>query len=100
MLFQEIPIRARVNTTPTSSQKLPPSINTQAAVEHLFARHYLTKSKHFLWKSIDVQRIYQQDTDHKRISNYLTKQTSTENLSLDPFSSDLTPIYNRPRDAQ
>ena len=83
------------------TEALPPSINTQAAVEHLFSKTLPNKVKALCkWKSIDVQRIHQHDTDYKRISNYLSKQSSTENLSLDPFSSDLTPIYNRPRDAQ
>ena len=83
------------------TEALPPALNTQAAVEHLFAKTLSNKVKALSkWKSIDVQRIHQHDTDYKRISNYLSKQSSTENLSLDPFSSDLTPIYNRPRDAQ
>ena len=83
------------------TEALPPALNTQAAVEHLFSKTLPGKVKALSkWKSIDVQRIHQHDTDYKRISNYLSKQSSTENLSLDPFSSDLTPIYNRPRDAQ
>ena len=83
------------------TEALPPSINTQAAVEHLFSKTLPNKVKALCkWKSIDVQRIHQNDTDYKRISNYQSKQSSTENLSLDPFSSDLTPIHNRPRDAQ
>ena len=83
------------------TEALPPSINTQTAVEHLFAKILPRKVKALSkWKSIDIQRIHQHDTDYRRISNYLTKQTSPEHLSLDPFSSDLKPTYNRPRDAQ
>ena len=83
------------------TEALPPSINTQAAVEHLFAKILPRKVKALSkWKSIDIQRIHPHDTDYRRISNYLTKQTSPEHLSLDPFSSDLTPTYNRPRDAK
>jgi hypothetical protein len=83
------------------AEALTPSINTQAAVEHLFTHTLPSKVKALSkWKSIDIQRIHPHDTDYKRISNYLTKQTTTEHLSLDPFSSDLTPTYNRPRDAK
>ena len=74
------------------TEAFPPSLNTQAAVEHLFAKVLPRKVKALSkWKSIDIQRIHQHETDYKRISNYLTKQTSPEHLSLDPFSSDLTP---------
>jgi len=80
------------------TEALPPSINTQAAVEHLFTHTLPSKVKALSkWKSIDIQRIHQHDTDYRRISNYLTKQTSPEHLSLDPFASDLTPTYNRPQ---
>jgi hypothetical protein len=83
------------------TEALPPSINTQTAVEHLFAKTLPHKVKALSkWKSIDIQRIHQHDTDYRRISNYLTKQITPEHLSLDPFSSDLTPTYNRRQDAQ
>ena len=83
------------------AEALPPSINTQAAVEHLFTHTLPRKVKALSkWKSIDIQRIYPHDTDYRRISNYLTKQITPEHLSLDPFSSDLTPTYIRPRDAK
>ena len=83
------------------AEALPPALNTQAAVEHLFTHTLPSKVKALSkWKSIDIQRIHQHDTDYRRISNYLTKQTSPEHLSLDPFSSDLTPTYNRRQDAQ
>lgn len=83
------------------TEALPHSINTQAAVEHLFSKTLPSKVKALSkWKSIDIQRIHQHDTDYRRISNYLSKQITPEHLSLDPFSSDLTPTYNRPRDAQ
>ena len=80
------------------TEALPPSINTQAAVEHLFAKILPSKVKALSkWKSIDIQRMHPHDTDYRRISNYLTKQITPEHLSLDPFSSDLTPTYNRHR---
>ena len=83
------------------TEALPPSINTQAAVEHLFTHTLPRKVKALSkWKSTDIQRIHQHDTDYRRISNYLTKQITPEHLSLDPFSSDLTPTHNRPRDAK
>jgi hypothetical protein len=83
------------------AEALPPALNNQAAVEHLFAKILPRKVKALSkWKSIDIQRIHQHDTDYRRISNYLTKQTSPEHLSLDPFASDLTPTYNRRQDAQ
>lgn len=83
------------------AEAFPEKLNTQAAVEHLFTKKLPSKVKALSkWKSIDAQRIHQHDTDYKRISNYLTKQTTPEHLSLDPFSSDLTPTYNRPRDAK
>ena len=78
------------------TEALTPSINTQTAVEHLFAKILPRKVKALSkWKSIDIQRIHQHDTDYRRISNYLTKQITPEHLSLDPFSSDLTPTHNR-----
>jgi hypothetical protein len=81
------------------AEAFPEKLNTQAAVEHLFTHTLPHKVKALSkWKSIDIQRIHQHDTDYRRIGNYLTKQTSPEHLSLDPFSSDLTPTYNRPRD--
>ena len=80
------------------AEAFPTSINTQAAVERLFVKILPSKIKALSkWKSIDIQRIHQHDTDYRRISNYLTKQTSPEHLSLDPFSSDLTPTYNHPQ---
>ena len=83
------------------AEAFPEKLNTQAAVEHLFAKILPRKVRALSkWKSIDIQRIHPHDTDYKRISNYLTKQTTPEHLSLDPFSSDLTPTYNRPRDAK
>ena len=83
------------------AEAFPEKLNTQAAVEHLFAKTLPHKVKAlYKWKSIDIQRIHQHDTDYRRISNYLTKQITPEHLSLDPFSSDLTPTYNRPRDAK
>ena len=83
------------------AEALPPALNTQAAVEHLFAKILPNKVKALSkWKSIDIQRIHQHDTDYRRISNYLTKQTSPEHISLDPFSSDLTSTYKRRQDAQ
>ena len=83
------------------SEAFPTSINTQAAVERLFSKALPSKVRALCkWKSIDIQRIHPDPADYRRISNYLTKQITPEHLSLDPFSSDLTPTYNRPRDAK
>ena len=83
------------------TEALPTALNTQTAVEHLFAKILPRKVKALSkWKSIDIQRIHPHDTDYRRISNYLSKQITPEHLSLDPFSSDLTPTYNHPRDTQ
>jgi len=83
------------------TEAFPPTLNTQAAVEHLFTHTLPIKVKALSkWKSIDIQRIHPHDTDYKRISHYLTKQTSPEHLSLDPFASDLTTTYNRRHYAQ
>ena len=83
------------------AEALPPALNTQAAVERIFSKTLPRKVKALSkWKSIDIQRIHQHDTDYRRISNYLTKQITPEHLTLDPFSSDLTSTYNIPRDAQ
>jgi hypothetical protein len=80
------------------TEALPPSINTQASVEHLFSKTLPSKVRALSkWKSIDVQRIHPDPADYRRISNYLTKQITPEHLSLDPFASDLTPTYNRHR---
>jgi hypothetical protein len=80
------------------TEALPPNINTQAAVEHLFSKTLPSKVRALSkWKSIDIQRIHPDPADYKRISNYLTKQITPEHLSLDPFASDLTPTYNRHR---
>jgi len=43
------------------------------------------------WKSIDIQRIYPDEPDYRRISSYLGKQTNLELIALDPFNSDLSP---------
>ena len=73
------------------TEKFPASLNSQVGMEILFHKSLPNKvvalSK---WKSIDVQRINQQDDDYKRISNYLGKQTSLDLISLDPFNSDLS----------
>ena len=83
------------------AEAFPTALNTQAAVEHLFSKTLPSKVRALSkWKSIDIQRIHPDPADYKRISNYLTKQTKAEHLSLDPFSSDLTPTYNRRQDAK
>jgi hypothetical protein len=80
------------------TEAFPTSINTQAAVEHLFAETLPRKVRALSkWKSIDIQRIHPDPADYKRISNYLCKQITPEHLSLDPFSSDLLPTHNRHR---
>jgi len=83
------------------AEAFPEKLNTQAAVEHLFTKTLPSKVRALSkWKSLDIQRIHPDPADFRRISHYLTKQTSPEHLSLDPFTSDLTPTYNRRQDAQ
>ena len=73
------------------AEKLPASLNNQVGMETLFQRRLPAKIKALSkWKSIDIQRINQQDDDYKRISSYLGKQTSLELIALDPFNSDLS----------
>jgi len=73
-------------------EKLPTSLNTQYGMEILFHKRLLNKVKALSkWKSIDIQRINQQDDDYRRISSYLGKQTNLELIALDPFNSDLSP---------
>ena len=74
------------------TEKMPTSLNTQVEMETLFQNRLPHKVKALSkWKSIDIQRINQQDDDYKRISSYLRKQTNLELIALDPFNSDLTP---------
>ena len=87
------------------AEALPSSLNTQVGVEHLFSNILPCKVKALSkWKSIDIQRIHPDPADYKRISNYLSKQSTPEHLSLDPFSSDLLSTtqrtYNRSKDNQ
>ena len=71
---------------------MPQSLNTQYEIEALFHRRLPAKVKALSkWKSIDIQRINQQDGDYRRISSYLGKQSSLELIALDPFNSDLSP---------
>lgn len=73
------------------AEKLPARLNTQVEMEILFHKRLPHKVKALSkWKSIDIQRISQQDDDYKRISIYLGKQTSLELIALDPFNSDLS----------
>ena len=54
------------------TEAFPTSINTQAAVEHLFSKTLPSKVRALSkWKSIDIQRIHPDPADCKRISNYL-----------------------------
>ena len=73
------------------TEKFPASLNSQVGMETLFHRGLPNKvmalSK---WKSIDVQRINQNDDDYRRISSYLGKQSSLEQVALDQFNSDLS----------
>ena len=72
-------------------EKLPTSLNTQVEMEALFHRRLPQRVKALSkWKSIDIQRISQQDDDYRRISSYLGKQTNLDLISLDPFNSDLS----------
>ena len=73
------------------TEQFPASLNSQVGMQNLFHRGLPNKvmalSK---WKSIDVQRINQDDDDYRRISHYLSKQTNLELIALDPFNSDLS----------
>ena len=72
-------------------ERMPTRLNTQVEMEILFHKRLPHKVKALSkWKSIDIQRINQQDDDYKRISSYLGKQTSLELIALDPFNSDLS----------
>ena len=72
-------------------EKLPTSLNTQVEMEALFHQRLPQRVKALSkWKSIDIQRISQQDDDYRRISSYLGKQTNLDLISLDPFNSDLS----------
>ena len=73
------------------AEKLPARLNTQVEMEVLFHKRLPHKVKALSkWKSIDIQRINQQDDDYRCISSYLGKQTSLELIALDPFNSDLS----------
>ena len=73
------------------TEKMPASLNTQVEMETLFQKRLPNKVKALSkWKSIDIQRINQQDDDYRRISSYLGKQTNLELIALDPFNSDLS----------
>lgn len=73
------------------AEKLLARLNTQVEMEVLFHKRLPHKLKALSkWKSIDIQRINQQDDDYRRISSYLGKQTSLELIALDPFNSDLS----------
>ena len=72
-------------------EKLPTSLNTQYEMETLFHKRLPHKVKALSkWKSIDIQRINQEEPDYRRISSYLGKQTNLELIALDPFNSDLS----------
>ena len=59
-------------------------------METLFRKRLPSKVKALSkWKSIDIQRINQDDADYRRISSYLAKQTSLDLIALDIFNSDL-----------
>jgi hypothetical protein len=71
-------------------EKLPESLNNQYAMEALFQKRLPNKVKALSkWKSIATQRINQAEDDYRRISSYLSKQSSLELIALDPFNSDL-----------
>ena len=83
---------AQLSYTHLIIEKMPQSLNTQYEIEALFHRRLPAKVKALSkWKSIDIQRINQQDGDYRRISSYLGKQSSLELIALDPFNSDLSP---------
>ena len=72
-------------------EKMLTSLDTQVEIETLFYKRLPHKVKALSkWKSIDIQRINQQDDDYRCISSYLGKQTNLELIALDPFNSDLS----------
>jgi len=65
-------------------EKLPESLTSQDGMEILFQRRLPAKVKALSkWKSIDIQRINQQDDGYRCISSYLGKQTNQELIALD-----------------
>jgi hypothetical protein len=74
------------------TEKMPTSLNTQYEMQTLFRQRLPQRVKALSkWKSIDIQRVNPEETDYRRISSYLGKQTSLEMIALDPFNSDLSP---------
>ena len=72
-------------------EKLPANLNNQYGIETLFRDRLPNRVKALSkWKSIDVQRINPDESDYRRISSYLGKQTSLELVALDPFNSDIS----------
>ena len=72
-------------------ERLPASLNTQYAMETLFHKRLPNRVKALSkWKSTDIQRINPDESDYRRISSYLGKQTSLELIAIDPFNSDLS----------
>ena len=73
------------------TEKFPASLNSQVGMETLFHQRLPQKVKALSkWKSIDIQRINPDETDYRRISSYLGKQTNLELIAFDPFNSDLS----------
>ena len=76
-------------------EKMPESLNTQYEMETLSQKrlpHKVTALSK--WKSIDIQRINQQDDDYRRISSYLGKQTNLELQHLPHSTATFSPKRN------
>ena len=73
------------------TEAFPESLNSQRMMELLFKRILPSKVKALSrWKSVDVQRIYPDPKDIKRLGSYLGKQVDLDYVALDGFNSDFS----------
>ena len=73
------------------TEAFPERLNSQRMMELLFKRILPSKVKALSrWKSVDVQRIYQDPKDLNRLASYLGKQVDLEYVALDGFNSDFS----------
>jgi hypothetical protein len=69
---------------------MPADINTQEDMENLFHRILPSKTRSISkWKRVDIQRISCEDSDLRRLSGYLSKQTSDNLISFDGFNNNI-----------
>ena len=73
------------------TEALPERLNSQRMMELLFKRILPSKVKALSrWKSVDVQRIYQDPEALQRLASYLAKQVDLDFVALDGFNSDFS----------